>query len=305
MKPFIKWAGGKQALLPQLSQYLPKDIIDGKAFDYYEPFLGGGAMLIYMLQHFPAIDHVIVSDINFRLINAYRVIKHKPVELLNRLQWLELKYFSNIMVEREKMYYRVRDDFNAETLSLDSPETECIPTMAAEFIFLNKTCFNGLYRENKDGEFNVSFGKFKNPNICDADNIFELHSAFLRHNVVFLVKDSVNMMLDIAAKGLMLPKNMFVYLDPPYKPLNSSSFTGYTASGWTDDDYRTLLKQCDYLTDMNSECRFARWMMSNSSNLLDSSCYNKMSINYVKACRKINRDGSGRGEVDEVVITNY
>lgn len=305
MKPFIKWVGGKQALLPQLSQYFPKEIMDGKPFDYYEPFLGGGAMLIYMLQHFPAMNNVIVSDINFRLINAYRIIKHKPVELLDRLQWLESEYFGKSMEEREKMYYRVRDDFNTEATSLGAPETVYSSMMAAEFIFLNKTCFNGLYRENKDGEFNASFGKFKNPNICDADNIFELHSAFLRHNVVFLVKDSVNMMLDIAAKGLMLPKNMFVYLDPPYKPLNSSSFTGYTASGWTDDDYRTLLKQCDYLTDMNSERRFVRWMMGNSSNLLDSSCYDKMSINYIKACRRINSDGSGRGEVNEVVITNY
>lgn len=247
-KPFVKWVGGKGQLLLQLERLLPTDLHE-EEFTYIEPFVGGGAMLFYMLQNFMNIKHVVINDINRNLTEAYRVIKLEPEGLVYRLKHIEQQYLRITTEDERKIFYlEMRRRYNEEVLS-------CLDKTAV-FIFLNRTCFNGLYRENAKGIFNVPFGRYANPTICNADVIYSDSELLNRFDVQILNGDFKETAKAIDKTGLT-----FFYFDPPYRPLSAtSSFNSYVKEDFNDDCQRDLADFCRML----DRRRDVRWMLSNS-----------------------------------------
>ena len=242
-KPFLKWAGGKGQLLSQLDELLPAGLED-REFTYIEPFVGGGAMLFHMLNKYPNITKVVINDINPYLVTAYRVIKNNPDELIERLSAIEAHYYNLEDEEAKKAYFLgIREIFNEETLD----EIDRTKYM----MFLNRTCFNGLYRVNGKGKFNVPFGKYTNPQICDPATIRK-DSELLQH--VEILTGDFEATFDYA-QG-----NTLFYFDPPYRPLSdTSSFNDYAKEAFNDDAQIRLKEYCDRI----NEAGF-RFMLSNS-----------------------------------------
>ena len=294
IKPFVKWAGGKSGLLNQIDNYLPKELKNGKIDCYIEPFVGGGAVLIDILQRFE-VKKVYAFDINQELINAYQVIKNDVDELVTILNILQKEYLKLDSESRKEYYYNERKKYNSYRLS----ENEISVFKAAEFIFLNKTCFNGLYRVNKDGDFNVPMGAYKNPTICDENNLKALSK--LIQNVEFECVDYTE-----ALK--YSNENTFVYFDPPYRPLNlTSGFTSYTKDDFDDEDQKKL---ANFYKELNKT--EAKLMLSNSNpknidanDTFFDEIYNGFNINEVYANRCINSKATKRGAISELLITNY
>jgi DNA adenine methylase len=291
-KPFLKWAGGKGKLLSQLSEHLPKRISE-EPFTYIEPFVGGGAMLFYMLQHFSNIKKVVINDVNGDLILAYKTIKDDVESLIESLNNLEKKYYSIDAEKRSEMYYDIREQYNQH-------QGESVARVS-QLIFLNKTCFNGLYRVNSKGFFNVPFGRYVNPTICNAD-VLRADSMVLKSaNIEICQGDFCEVIKQI--DGLT-----FVYMDPPYRPLDAtSSFTAYAKGDFNDDDQRKLASFCNMLSE--KECL---WMQSNSDcsaknpeDTFFEDLYNQYIINRVYASRSINANASKRGKLTELLIKNY
>lgn len=291
-KPFLKWAGGKGKLLSQLSEHLPKRISE-EPFTYIEPFVGGGAMLFYMLQHFSNIKKVVINDVNGDLILAYKTIKDDVESLIESLNNLEKKYYSIDAEKRSDMYYDIREQYNQH-------QGESVARVS-QLIFLNKTCFNGLYRVNSKGFFNVPFGRYVNPTICNAD-VLRADSMVLKSaNIEICQGDFCEVIKQI--DGLT-----FVYMDPPYRPLDAtSSFTAYAKGDFNDDDQRKLASFCNILSE--KECL---WMQSNSDcsaknpeDTFFEDLYNQYIINRVYASRSINANASKRGKLTELLIKNY
>ncbi|MBD2482435.1 DNA adenine methylase [Planktothrix sp. FACHB-1365] len=276
VKPFLKWAGGKRQLLPEILKYLPKNI--GKA-TYFEPFLGGGALL-FELQPKTAI----VNDSNWELINCYKVIKDNVEELIEILKDHKAKnskeYYDDLRgIDRSKKYSKFSE---AEK--------------AARIIYLNKTCYNGLFRVNSKGQFNVPFGRYKNPNILDEAVLRGVNDYFNQNKVTFSNLDFAEAVKD-AKKG------DFVYFDPPYDPVsNTASFTGYDINGFNQNEQRRLKQVVDELTE--KRCNV---MLSNSATdfILDLYKDYKETIFIVSATRSINSNALKRGKIDEVLILNY
>lgn len=247
-KPFIKWVGGKGQLLPQLEKQLPDELYE-EDFTYIEPFVGGGAMLFFMLQKFPNIKQVFINDINRNLTNAYKIIKQEPEGLVYRLKNIEQHYLSIVTEEgRKEFYLEMRRCFNESKLkSIDR---------TALLIFLNRTCFNGLYRENAKGFFNVPFGRYTNPTICNEKVIYADSELLNRYNVQILNGDFKETEKCLDAWGLY-----FFYFDPPYRPLSTtSSFNSYVKEDFNDDSQRELADFCRMLDRKEN----VRWMLSNS-----------------------------------------
>ncbi|SHE50670.1 DNA adenine methylase [Mariniphaga anaerophila] len=284
IKPLVKWAGGKTKLLPQLSGLFPPDIEDYDTF--IEPFVGGGAVLFYMLRTYPKIKNVVINDINQKLMNVYFTVKENPLEIIAELQKLQNQYWELNELEQKEFYLKKRDRFNFCT---SSPLEN-----AVLFIFLNKTCFNGLYRENKKGHFNVPFGKYVKPVICNRDTIINL-SALLQ-KITILNNDYANIIGNLKGKT-------FIYFDPPYRPLSkTSAFTSYTSDGFDDTQQKRLASFCHFL-DFDS-----KWMLSNSSGIGDNffqTQYNGFKFRQLKARRSISANAKSRGQVQELLITNY
>ncbi len=247
-RPFIKWVGGKGQLLQQLNTSLPQELHED-SFTYVEPFVGGGAMLFFMLQHFANIKRVIINDINRNLTEAYRAIKQEPEGLVYRLKHIEQQYLGiNSEEARKDFYLEMRRRFNEEALSsLDK---------TALLIFLNRTCFNGLYRENAKGFFNVPFGRYANPTICNEEVIYA-DSELLNHfDVQIFNGDFKDTAKAIDETGLN-----FFYFDPPYRPLSAtSSFNSYVKEDFNDDSQRDL---SDFCRQLNTHKNVKR-MLSNS-----------------------------------------
>ncbi len=291
-KPFLKWAGGKSQLIGDISKILPIEIMD-KSFTYIEPFVGSGALLFWILENFPKLEKAVINDINKDLINIYRVIASKPKELIDILQFFQDEYHAleNKEEEKKEYYYHKREVYN--TRATDKS------TQAALFIFLNKTCFNGLYRVNKSNGFNVPSGVYKKPTICNAENIFAVNEALQK--VEILCGDYEDTLGSAN-------RNSFFYFDPPYKPLNqTSSFTSYSADEFNDDEQIRLRDFCSKLDIMGH-----KWMLSNSdvkgNDLNDSffdDIYANFEISRVKAKRSINANPLKRGQLSELLITNY
>jgi DNA adenine methylase len=266
--PFLKWAGGKTQLLPAFDQFVP-----ARFNQYYEPFVGGGAMFFHMHNLKPAASAVL-SDLNEELINCYRVVRDDVDELIACLK----KH------RNEKDYfYKVRAQ---DTARMSDAQR------AARLIYLNKTCFNGLYRVNRRGQFNVPFGSYKNPRTCDEANLHAVSHA-LQH--VTLQTQSFAKSLRSAGKG------DFVYLDPPYQPLSTTSnFTSYTSKCFGESDQQELARTVKEL-----DRRGSKFMLSNSDNEFIRALYADFRIETVLATRAINCRGDRRGKITEVLVLNY
>ena len=286
-KPFVKWAGGKTQLLEQIRKYYPSQIEK-----YCEPFVGGGAVLFDILHHHD-VKEVLINDINADLINVYEEIKLNCAGLIKKLYSMQDKYKSLSEEERKEFFYANRSRFNELKLSADS-KTE----KAALLIFLNKTCFNGLYRVNLKGEFNVPFNNAKNPLICDEENIKACSKVLQK------VKMTVG---DYSSCRNFIDKKTFVYFDPPYRPLSqSSAFTSYSSNGFTDQNQIELGQFINEIT-----LKGAKVLASNSdpknTNASDDffeEIYSPFMINRIHANRMINSDAQKRGAVNELLITN-
>ena len=294
-KPFLKWAGGKGQLLSQLDAHLPSDLI-GQTFTYIEPFVGGGAMLFYMLRKYPNITHAVINDINPHLVTAYRVIKQQPGELIERLSVLERDYFAQSGEEEKKVFFlRARDVFNE--VQLDDVDR------AKYLIFLNRTCFNGLYRVNAKGKFNVPFGRNLHPTICNAATIMA-DSELLNRVDVTILNGDFERTTDEMGDGLN-----FFYFDPPYRPLNAtSSFNSYAKEEFNDEQQIRLRDFCSRLDSLPN----VRWMLSNSDcsaknpdDTFFEDIYSDFHIHRVHASRAINANPSKRGKLTELLIKNY
>lgn len=294
-KPFIKWAGGKGQLLSQLDEHLPQ-ILSEREFTYIEPFVGGGAMLFHMLQKYPHIERVVINDINPYLTTAYRVVKDEPKELIERLSVLEHDYFALESEEAKKAFFLgVREIFNEE--DLDAVDR------TKYLMFLNRTCFNGLYRVNSRGKFNVPFGRNLNPTICNADTIKADSELLNRVDVVILNGDFEQTINYFNANGLN-----FFYFDPPYRPLSTtSSFNSYAREEFNDAEQLRLRDYCRMLNDMG-----ALWMLSNADcsaknpeDLFFEEAYRYFNIHRVYASRSINANPTKRGKLTELLVNNY
>lgn len=291
-KPFLKWAGGKTQLINEIEKSLPYGITN-KKFTYVEPFVGSGAVLFWMLNNFPNLEKAVINDINADLMNVYKTIAKKPKELIAILQILQNEFHAlEQKPEKKKIYYyQKRELYNTRN-------TDKI-TQAALFIFLNRTCFNGLYRVNKSNGFNVPMGSYKNPTICDRENILAVSKA---------LKKVVICCGDYEATLKEATSNSFFYFDPPYKPLhNTSSFNSYAKDDFNDAEQIRLRNFCSKL-----EQKGHKWMLSNSdvkdkisnNNFFDD-IYSEFSIARVKARRSINANPEKRGKLNELLITNY
>lgn len=270
--PFLKWVGGKRQLMPSIVDLLPKNI---KELNYIEPFVGGGAVL-FQLQP----KNAVINDFNKELINVYEIIKNNLPELI-----ADLKKHEN----NSDYFYQIR--------SLDRTEefkNLTIVERASRVIYLNKTCFNGLYRVNNAGEFNAPFGRYKNPNIVNEPTLKAVNKYLNSNNVILRSGDYADILTEAN-------ENSFVYLDPPYHPISeNSNFTGYVQGGWNIFDQIRLREFCDELNE-----RGIKFLLSNSSAPLIKDQYENYTITTVKANRVINSNGADRGEVDEFLIRNY
>ncbi len=295
-KPFIKWAGGKGQLLSQMDGYLPKQL-DGRPFTYIEPFVGGGAMLFHMLKKHPEIKRAVINDINPHLVTAYRVVKEQPNELIKQLSDLEHQYYALDSEDAKKAFYLgVREIFNEEKLeNVDR---------AKYLIFLNRTCFNGLYRENAKGKFNVPFGRYLHPTICNAETIIADSEVLNCTEVTILNGDFSDTSNYLDGDGMN-----FVYFDPPYRPLNAtSSFNSYVKEVFNDSEQirlrdfsRNIAGRLGvYLMLSNSDCS-----AKNPEDLFFETIYNDFYIHRVYASRAINANPSKRGKLTELLICNY
>jgi DNA adenine methylase len=286
-RPFLKWAGGKTQLLDEIDDRLPnKEFESGDIDIYAEPFVGGGAVFFHIAQNYPKIRHYYLFDINEDLVNCYNAIKSDVGSVIAELQQLENRYLRANETARQNLFYSIRNQFNCDR----SP---------AKLIFLNKTCYNGLYRVNRSNEFNVPFGNYKNPTICDEENLAAV-STILQHAEVIAA--------DFEESERHINKNCFVYLDPPYRPISpTASFTSYAKGDFTEEDQVHLARFCKRIHQ-----RGAKFLLSNSdpknedpSDHFFEKHYKGFTIERVKAARAINCKGSGRGVINELIITNY
>lgn len=290
-KPFLKWAGGKTQLIDQIKEQLPTKIQE-QPFTFIESFVGSGAVLFWMLDRFPNLENAVINDINTDLTNCYLTIQNDVENLINILSEWEVEYHNLIENQEEKKeyYYAKRTQFNQR----DSEQT----TQSALFIFLNRTCFNGLYRVNRKNEFNVPIGSYKKPQICNSENLRLVSEAI--QNVTILNGD-FSETLEHATD------NTFFYFDPPYKPLSeTSSFNSYAKDEFNDEEQIRLKEFCDTLNEQNHH-----WILSNSdvkgkdpnNNFFDD-LYANFNILRVNARRSINANPSKRGKLTELLITN-
>ncbi len=290
-KPFLKWAGGKGQLLNTFDRMFPAELKEGQIETYIEPFVGGGAVLFYVLQNFN-VKNAIINDINKELINCYKCMKANVSEVINKLNIMEQEYINSN--DKEQYFYQIRDRYNGINLNGYHDFEKC-----ADFIFLNKTCFNGLYRVNKNGKFNVPHGKYKNPLICDKDNLI-LCSKLLQK--VEINYGEYQQTLDI------IDVNTFVYFDPPYRPLiENNSFVSYDKSGFDDEsqkelavNFKTLDKKGCLLMLSNSDPK-----NTNENDDFFDKLYEGFDIERVYAKRMINCEASKRGDITEIVVMNY
>lgn len=276
VKPIMKWVGGKRELLPDLRKNIPSSF-DKETNTYYEPFIGGGALLFDILPH-----HGVINDSNEELINLYKVVKNDVDSLI--------KEVSSYPYDKD-FYYSIRELDRKEGF----PDFISDIQRAARTLYLNKTCFNGLYRVNKKGQFNTPFGKYSNPTICKENDLKDVSSYFNDNDISIMSGDFAQCVKD-AQEG------DFVYLDPPYVPLSkTSSFTSYTKEGFEDCDQKRIKSIID---DLSNNGVYVLMSNSSSSDVFDlySSDYN---IETVKVARKVNSKAHKRNKIDEFLIKNY
>ena len=293
-KPFLKWAGGKTQLLDQMATRFPAELRLGKIRRYIEPFVGGGAVFFHIAQNYD-VEEFHLFDVNEELVLAYRTVKTAVEHLIDTLSRIELHYLGLNEDSRRAFFYEMRATFNTSR-ALSNRRTidfKCVER-TAQLIFLNKTCFNGLFRVNSKSEFNVPFGRYKNPGYCDEANLRAVSQA-LQH--VELSSASFEKVLEKAVPG------DFVYFDPPYVPVSkTANFTAYQAHGFTENDQIKLRDVCIELTQ-----RSVKVMLSNSATDRVRTLYSTPDffITEVQASRAINSNGKRRGKLTELIVTNY
>lgn len=302
-RPFLKWAGGKAQLLEQFEACFPKELKDGSLTTYVEPFVGAGAVFFHVAQRYP-ITRAYLYDINEELVLTYKVVKSKAAALVARLEELSEEYFSRDQASREKLFYEVRASYNHAKASMvyTGRVTDSWVARAAQLIFLNKTCYNGLYRTNSRGEYNAPFGRYRNPRICDSVNLQKV-SAVLRSSKATIRKADFEKCLP------QLDAHTFVYFDPPYRPLTrTASFTNYSRDSFNDGEQIRLGKFFDKLSAKTG----ARAMLSNSdptnadpADRFFDELYKDHTITRVRASRMINSKATKRGRIRELVVRNY
>ena len=306
-RPFLKWAGGKRQLMAVIDRLLPEGVRTGEVTRYIEPMVGGGAVFFHLVHRYP-IKEFFISDYNWDLFVAFRVIKTRLPALLHELQALADGYLPLSNDDRATFFYGIRDEYNRERPGLKFTKRgrsrrrmqDAWARRAAQTIFLNRTCFNGLYRVNSDGDFNVPHGRYANPPICDKENLRAV-SRVLKE--VTIGCGSYEVCREWVTPG------SFIYFDPPYRPLpNTPSFTAYSASSsFGDEDQRTLARFFSEVTDAG-----ALAMLSNSDpkntdpedDFFDD-LYSKFTIDRVQANRAINSNPDRRGAITELLVRNY
>ena len=272
VSPILKWVGGKRQLLDSIEPLIPP------CSTYYEPFIGGGAVFFSRQP-----DKAVINDSNPELINVYLMIKNEPEALIEKLK--EHKANSS-----EEYYYAVRALDRDKSIFVNMTNVE----RAARIIYLNKTCYNGLFRVNSSGEFNSPWGRYNNPNITNETTIRALHTYLNKANITIKCGDYQD-----ALRGIR--KGAFVYFDPPYMPISSSaSFTGYTAGGFGEQEQMALKEQCDALN-----AKGIKFLLSNSACPFIEELYKDYIIEHVNAKRTINANPEKRGEIEEVLVRNY
>lgn len=288
-KPFLKWAGGKSQLISEITSQIP-NYLKNNSFTYVEPFVGGGSVLFWVLNNFQ-VEKAVINDINPNLIATYQSIKENPKELIFLLKNLEKEFHS---IEDENL----KKEFFTEKRSLYNTKNQSVTNQSALLIFLNKTCFNGLYRVNRKGEYNVPMGNYKKPTICDEENILAVSQKL--QNVEIICGD-FEKTLDFA------DETSFFYLDPPYKPLSeTSNFNSYSEFEFGDKEQIRLRDFCVNLDEKRSF-----WLLSNSDlknidqeNSFFDDLYSNFDIQRVKAKRFINSNPEKRGDITELLIKN-
>lgn len=294
IKPFVKWAGGKSQLLDNIRAKFPSEF-GGTINKYAEPFVGGGAVLFEVLLH-TNVNQVFINDSNKDLMNCFEQIRDNVKPLIELLESMEKEYLPLEMEDRKAYYYKKRTLYN--NLKFNESKDMAV-ARAACFLFLNKTCFNGLYRVNRHGLFNVPMGAYKNPTICDTENLLGVSSALQNVEICCGNFDCLDKFID---------ENTLVYFDPPYRPLKpTSNFTSYNMDEFKDEDQLKLAEYCHSLS-----ARGVKIILSNSDpknvdendNFFDD-LYADFNIQRVKAVRMINSKSAGRGKIFELLITNY
>lgn len=298
-RPFLKWAGSKRQLLPQIDRFLPQAVKEGSIVRYVEPFAGSGAVFFYVAQTY-SLDELYIADFNPELIVAYRTIKRRVEDVISALREIEYRYRPLAEEERKVFFYKQRAQFNAD---LTEFEFDSLPRENAErtaqLIFLNRTCYNGLFRVNSRGEFNVPFGRYKNPTICDASNLKAAAAVLQRTDIHFGQYSDCEEIVD---------EKTLVYFDPPYRPISkSASFTAYSKQVF-DDEAQADLAEFYRLLDK----RGAWLMLSNSdpknvdpNDRFFETAYAGFRIERVRASRRINSRADKRGAIHELLILNY
>ena len=294
-KPFLKWAGGKSQLIAEIGARFPYQ--PQEEFTYVEPFVGGGAVLFWVLNNYPGVKKAVINDLNSDLTGTYRAIRNTVKRLIEELHCIEDEYHRlDEDHGKKRAYYNARrEDFNRR----DRNQT----SQAALMIFLNKTGFNGLYRVNRNNGFNVPLGSYRKPLICDRENL--LAASKVLKKVTILNEDFEGTLPPAGTGG-----NTFFYFDPPYKPLSSTAnFNTYAKDGFDDAEQNRLKEFCDLLHEKKH-----RWALSNSdvkSADPDNNFFDDLYIDYsdgidrVWAKRSINSNPSKRGKLTELLITNY
>ena len=292
VKPFLKWAGGKTQLLDEIDEYLPFD--DKNITKYAEPFVGGGAVLFHILNNYE-LEAIYISDINSDLIDTYISIRDNVDSLVENLGELEELYLSADNYGRKEIFLDKRMRFNYLKLH---PDEASMVEKAALMIFLNRTCFNGLYRVNSKGLYNVPAGRYKNPTICDEKNLSAVSNK---------LKNVIIVCAPYYESDKFIDDHTFVYFDPPYRPITETAgFTSYTENGFGDIEQENLAKYYDKLCKKGAIC-----LLSNSDpknvnpddDFFDD-LYMNYKVNRVYANRMINSKSSKRGKITEILVTN-
>ncbi|MEQ8973535.1 MAG: DNA adenine methylase [Coleofasciculus sp. C1-SOL-03] len=298
-RPFLKWAGGKSQLIKEIDEILPEELTQGKINRYIEPFVGGGSVFFYIAQ-LGEIEEFLIFDINPELILAYKTIQKNVEDLIELLLKLQDKYLSFDAEKRKQYFYQIRSQFNLQRQQIDfqTYHPDWVER-TAHLIFLNRTCFNGLFRVNSQGEFNVPIGRYKKPKICHPDNLIAVAQILQNTQIHYG---------DFTESEAFVDNRSLVYFDPPYRPLSkTANFTSY-AQEIFDDSSQLRLRDFFRVLDHKG----AKLILSNSDpkneNLEDNFfdvAYAEYHIKRVKAQRTINSKATRRGQINELLIKNY
>lgn len=298
-RPFLKWAGGKRQLLPQIDRFFPPELKQGSITRYVEPFIGSGAVFFHIAQEY-APGQLVISDANHELILAYRTIQRCVEDVIDALDKVENQYLPLTEAERKRYFYEQRAAFNASRPPYDEgPQCWQDPRRTAQLIFLNRTCYNGLFRVNSKGAFNVPFGRYKNPRICDAANLRAVAALLGDTDIRYGPYDQCELLVD---------QHTLVYFDPPYRPISkTANFTAYSQQAFDDQAQVDLANFYQRLHE-----RGARLMLSNSDpqnsdpdDRFFETIYDGFRLERLRASRRISSKAGSRGPVYELLILNY